>query len=338
MGWGGVTDELVGTGTVNWYLLHLVNSFTGVPNNVFVLISAYFLCKSSFKLRKFLQLWVTIIFYSVGLYILMVAIGESTFSSTELIKRCLVITWTRYWFMTAYLLMYLTVPLLNILVQGMNRQQHKFCCVASFVVFSLVPQITLFGHDFSGVNNGRSYLWFLVVYIWGAYFRLYVPEKVKYQKWMLPIWAACCLLQAFVYFTDVRFHYFFGNSIFVPINSVISVISSLCFFQFWRGVEIAHKGAVKMIQAITPLVFSIYLIHMQSDFVPVLWKWCRIQELASTVFMLPNVIVSIIVVFIGCCVVERIRIELFRATKITAIVNHIGDRIQAEMERRWLSQ
>lgn len=95
--------------------------------NCFVLISGYFLCTAEFKLKKLVSLWIQTIFYTVGIYLLMCLFHDQTaFSFTQFIKRCLAITMKHYWYVTAYVLLYIVFPFLNCAIRAMNKKTHGF--------------------------------------------------------------------------------------------------------------------------------------------------------------------------------------------------------------------
>ena len=262
---------------------------------------------------------------------LMVLIGQTSFSVTALLKSCLVITWKRYWFVTAYVLMYMTAPILNIVISALSQKQYRLLCASMLTVFSIIPNITLFGSDFSGVANGASYLWFCVLYLISGYFRRFIPAECRRQKMMLPIWALSCAVIAGNYFVDYFHPLFCGGVIFLPNNSVITVIGSMAFFQFFRGAKlkpISERAA----SACAPLVFSVYLIHMQKDFRPILWNFSGVKELANEWFAIPYFCVVVLMIFAGSCLIDSLRRKVFDIIKLPDLLMKYLDRVQEKIE------
>jgi surface polysaccharide O-acyltransferase-like enzyme len=257
------------------------------------------------------------------------------FSVKELIKCALPFTMDRYWFVTDYLLLYMTFPILNCAVHAMNRKMHFFFCAVLFVIFSLIPNIVYIS-DFSGINGGYSYTWFCILYLFASYIRLYVPERVKHQKWMFP----CYAILAFVICGE-RFlayyitPYIFGGvrltSLFYSYNSIVSVLCALALFQAFRGINIKSKVVNKAIGFIAPLTFAVYLIHEQDLLRPIIWEILDPGKTAEKPYMILYVIACVFVVFTACCLIEWLRQMLFKITKINKLVKHICDRVQGKL-------
>ena len=95
--------------------------------NCFVLISGYFLCTSTFRLKKLVSLWLQVVTYSAGIYLLVCLFhGETDFSVMQFLKNCLVVTMGRYWFVTAYVLMYIVSPFLNRAIHAMDKKRMRY--------------------------------------------------------------------------------------------------------------------------------------------------------------------------------------------------------------------
>ena len=336
LGWGGLVENALVPGTYNWYLGNYMHTLSLQAVNCFVLISGYFLCTSKFKLSKLVSTWIQVFFYSVGIALILMLFHEGTaFSVKELIKCALPFTMDRYWFVTDYLLLYMTFPILNCAVRSMNRKTHLFFCAVLFVIFSLIPNIVYIS-DFSGINGGYSYTWFCILYLFASYIRLYVPERVKHQKWMFP----CYAILAFVICGE-RFlayyitPYIFGGvrltSLFYSYNSIVSVFCALALFQAFRGINIKSKVVNKAISFIAPLTFAVYLIHEQDLLRPIIWEILDPGTTAEKPYMALYVIVCVLIVFSACCLIEWIRQMLFKVTRINKLIKYVCERIQTKL-------
>jgi hypothetical protein len=203
------------------------------------------------------------------------------------------------------------------------------------VIFSLLPNIVYIS-DFSGVNGGYSYIWFCVLYMFASYIRLYVPERVKHQKWMFPCYAilsfVICGERFLAYYVTP---YIFGGvrltSLFYSYNSIVSVFCALALFQAFRGLQIKSKGIDKAICFIAPLTFAVYLIHEQYLFRPVLWEILAPGKTAEKPYMVIYVLACVILVFSACCLIEWIRQRLFKVTGIDKLVRCVCDGIQKKL-------
>ena len=81
---GLLRDTLV-PGHYNWYIGHIMHTFSYQAVNCFILISGYFLCTAKFKLKKLLYIYIQVFFYSVIIAILVMTLISPPFSIKEFI-------------------------------------------------------------------------------------------------------------------------------------------------------------------------------------------------------------------------------------------------------------
>lgn len=340
LSWTGLLEDTVEPMTLIWLGENTLFVFLLPAVNCFVLISGYFLCTAKFKLKKLGSLWIQAVVYSVGLYILVCLIDENTaFSLTVFIKSCLVITMERYWFVTAYVLLYVVSPFLNFAIQAMNKKMHALCCLVLLGVFSILPNC-VYIVDFTGVNGGYSFLWFCVMYIVAAYIRLYLPVRVKYQRWMFPVAVVCSLIMCGEkYLAHVITPHIFGtvvlDSFFYSYNSIIAVPCALALFQGFRGVEVRAQWCKSAIAFVAPLTFAVYLIHSHPDFIRILLNKLDVPAHAHSVMLFPYLVICTYGVVFASFIVEWVRQQLFRVCGINKLVERVCDRVQNRVQN-WL--
>ena len=342
VGWGGLVEGALVPGTANWYLGNAMQTLSLQAVNCFVLISGYFLCTAKFRLSKLASTWMQAAFYSVGIYLVLalVHVGGTQFSLKELIKCALVVTMDRYWFVTDYIMLYCLFPVLNYAIRSMNRKQHLLCCCILLILFSIIPNI-VYVVDFSGINGGYSLTWFCVLYMIAAYFRLYVPKQVKFQKWMFPAYVVLALTictERFVayYLTPFIFGRVALTSLFYSYNSIVAVPCALALFQTFRGLEIKRTNTSSAIKFVAPLTFAVYLIHEQDHLRPILWDRLNPAAFAESPWMVPYCLLCVAGIFTVCCLIEWVRQQLFRVCGINKVVERVCDRVQNRVQA-WLS-
>ena len=75
LGKGGLLPDLTAPLSAQDTVAWLLEAFCIVAVNVYMMISGYFLCESSFKLSRLLTLWVQLWLYSVGIGVLAAVTG-----------------------------------------------------------------------------------------------------------------------------------------------------------------------------------------------------------------------------------------------------------------------
>lgn len=329
---GGLMGENITIDNYNFYVVNILFSLCYVAVNCFVMLSGYFQCTSKFKLKRLFSVWVEAAFYSISVYIVLVFVGQAPFSVKELALNSMVTTMKRYWFVTAYLLMYAVSPILNAAIQAMDKKKHLASIIVLLGICSVAENI-IFANDFSNIKGGYSFGWFCIIYMTAAYFRLYVPEKVKHQAWMLPMYfifsLGICTEKFLAYWITPNI---FGDvvleTLFYGYNSILCVAASFCLFQFFRGVKVKNKFVNKTILFVSPLTFAVYLISDHTALRSILWNYFKLYRYVNSFYLLFYVLACAILIFAVCCAIEWIRKFLFDKLKINFAVERLCDKIQ----------
>ena len=329
---GGLVEGALVPGTLNFYVCNIVYALCFVAVNCFVMISGYFLCTAKFSFKKIILLWFEAVFYSVLGFLVSVASTDMMFSVTELIKSFMVFTLKRYWFFTAYVLLYVSIPFLNAAIKQLNKTTHLMIVSSSLLIFSFLHNV-VFISDFGGVAGGYSFLWFCILYLLAAYMRFYVPTKIKIQKLMLPMYFIGCLIVAGERFlayiiTPMIFKRVVLDSLFFSYNSIFCVFGSMCIFQYFRGIEIKVCRIQKAINFVAPLTFAVYLIHDQKNIREMIWNCFGLYNYAESSFLILYIIVISILIFSVCCLIEKIRKSITKRIQVAKYVSLSCDKIQ----------
>ena len=105
LGKGGLLPDLTAPLSVQDMVAWLLEAFCIVAVNVYMMISGYFLCESSFKLSRLLTLWLQLWLYSVGIGVLAAVTGivpAAEVSTHYYLTLLFPVTMGHYWFLTAY--------------------------------------------------------------------------------------------------------------------------------------------------------------------------------------------------------------------------------------------
>ena len=148
-------------------------AITGV--NVYVLISGYYLSSSKVRLSKVLLLILQVYFYTLLISGAMMIVGAYSVKPEDKLDRALrylfPISSEHYWFVTAYVIMYVLAPVMNAAVNALKRKQLKAVIIGLLTWFCFIKSIVpvKFGTDRMGYDFG----WFICLYLIAAYIRKY---------------------------------------------------------------------------------------------------------------------------------------------------------------------
>lgn len=291
--------------TVNelWVLFLRIGGKIGV--NIFVLICGYFTINAkTLETSKLLKLWVQILTYSVLIYLALVVCGVEPFGIKALIKNCLPITFSKWWFASAYFVLYLLSPYINKLLNALNKKEYLRLIVLLVVCWSVIPTFLIERWQ------SNDLLWFVLLYALAGYFKLHVDiNKMKKYK-------CISISLVFIFLTylsavimkvlGLNITFFSGYvTYFYDMQRLPMLLISLTMFIGFLNIDIGHKSVINIVSSAT---FGIYLIHDNDYIRSLLWtKLFNNPLYADSTYLIPYTIFEIIVVFVVCAAIELIR-------------------------------
>ncbi|MBS6978704.1 MAG: acyltransferase family protein, partial [Faecalibacterium prausnitzii] len=162
-------------GSAAFWIYWLLFILARVSTNCFVMLSGYYLSerKGAVRAGRLFRIGAQVWFYSMLTFCVAVKAGAVPLSAVKLLRALLPLTSNGYWFASAYFLMYLSVPVLNAVVQSLDRRQYKTLLLVALLLQSVWGTLFYWATDETFVNNGYSFIWFYTLYFMAAYFRKY---------------------------------------------------------------------------------------------------------------------------------------------------------------------
>lgn len=149
----------------------LLRSLAVVCVDVFVLISGWFGIRPKWKSAA--NFLFQIFFFMAGIYITALIFGFDTFSIRKIGTICLAERWS-YWFIKAYLVLYIISPALNAFVEKASRKELGLTLVFFYLFQTLYGFATPGGLRFFAA--GYSPVSFIGLYLLAGYVRRYRPR------------------------------------------------------------------------------------------------------------------------------------------------------------------
>lgn len=307
---GGILDKLE-LHNKNYLLSWLIEATCLVAVNCYVMLSAWFLCRKGATWRKCLSIFEQVLFYSISIYALLCITGFQRFNLMTLITRYLFPVSSGYdWFATVYIVYALLTPYINRLGEDLSQEEHKRLCIILFTAFSVIPTLLFFSIDNLGVNSGYSLLWFIFLHFLIMYIRKY---NVKITKWKCALVFAVCVMASLT--VKIFQQLILGNEYWdlYKYNSITTVVGSMALFLFFIQLPEHHNRLWCTLGSTT---FGILLIHTQYTIrTEILWdviiKPLDYINRSSATFLF-HLFVSVIGIFITCCLIELGRQVLFK--------------------------
>lgn len=310
---GGILQNVV-EGTMEYYIVNAIEFACIVCVNVYVMISGYYMIKSKTKFKKILQLELQLLAYSIFMYLWVVYKGEKEFNIYHLIKNFFPFISNRYWFVTAYMGLYLLIPFINKLAEVLDKKQF----IRGVVILGLLLCVfkTIYpGNDVLEGRNGYSLFWFVFLYAFAGCIRLYYDKNFK-KIWCFLLYVAMIAIQVYIKvilkkdskFNIVQSYIGFGLSY----NNLFIFIESVAIFFFFKSLNIKVRVLNIVINYIAGLILGVYLYHQNDDYA---WKmWERInpyQYIASDKLYL-MMILTVCKIFVTGLIIEQFRVWIFK--------------------------
>lgn len=305
LGKGNLLPELTGSdmgsaGLAAW----LLESFCIVAVNVYMFISGYFLCTSSFKLSRLLQLWLQIWAYSVVFGLLGALTGvlrEATFDIHYLLTLLFPVSMGHYWFMTAYVFLYLLLPLAGIAVKKMTKQQMRLALALLLVFFCIGKSVLPV--SFEQDAQGYDCLWYLCVFLTAAYVRRFGAAVLE-KKWRgFLLYAGSCLLifagsflLRLVYLRTGRLDTRLGMCL--EYNHILPYLAAIGLFGAFARLRIQGKFAA-IVNRVAPYTLGVYLLHENMGLRYSWQKWLGAGRLTAEAASGRNGFVAVAGLFLG---------------------------------------
>lgn len=293
-----------------------------IGSNVFVIITGYFsVNKTSRKLEKAFGLWLQTSFYSIGFYVLYLIFNDTRIVFKDLLVNLFPITYSRYWFMSAYFVLYLLIPYINKLLQNMNKSDYSSMLILLMFCWCIVP--TFLGTSWQSNNL----LWFVFLYLVGGYIKMNLNvDRFNTKICIIGIVLLTILLFLSTFVFDIiGIHYqaFATHStyFFYQDKIPVFVLSVLIFIVFLK----LNIGTNKIINMVSSTTLGIYLIHDNYYFRNFLWeKIFKVSNFSESIFFPLYSIGVVLIVFAFCSFFELLRINLFER-KYMKLINKLSE-------------
>ena len=189
--------------SLNGIWIQLISMGGKIGVNIFVIISGYYMTESSKSVvGRVIKLWLQIEFYSIVIFAVMTLFGQEIFSIKELIKHCMPVVFSQWWFATNYIVLCLLSPFINTFVDSISASRLRELLLMCTILWSIVPVIT---NMYLGCT---SLVWFVYLYMLAAYIKKFGLKDECARiicKMSFVVFVMLCVLTVLVDILSTRF-------------------------------------------------------------------------------------------------------------------------------------
>lgn len=305
--------------------------------NCFCLISGYVGVYSRFKYSNLIYLYMQVIFYTVTITLIFQLIFPDSVMITDIIKAFFPPIYGHYWYFSAYFGMYFLIPYINKMLLTLNKNSANVLLRTVIIIFSFLPTIFR-NNNLFGLGGGYSLIWMLLLYLIGGCLQiLHFADKLT-KRQLISLYMFCVLStwinKIFGEFLNVNYNEMAKNWIsFVSYVSPTILFSAIALLLLFSKIE-PKVNSKTLIRRISPLSFSVYLIHdnplVRKYFISAQYVSCT----TSTPFLLILTVLSnALLIFIVCVLIDSARFRLFEVIKLKTLCINIEQKITKILHR-----
>lgn len=266
-------------------------------------------------------MYLQIIFYSLGIYLIFILCGLQSFSIKSLIKCLMPITFGEYWFMSCYIVLYLLSPFINKFLNNLKRKEHINYLLLMIFIFSILTTFTTMPF------YGNELIQFIMFYSIGAYFKKYPKNKLSKNKNInnaILVITIILLILSTVFFDllGTKIELFNAYSIyFFNRTSILSIMFCISLFNIFINKQ---EFKNKLINVIASCALGVYLIHDNNLVRKVIWSdLFNNAKYVNSNFLILHMVLVVLIVYVVCTIIEYIRKNTIEMLTNKLIVNKI---------------
>ena len=309
-----------------WIFGTTLKGFSQCGVNVFVLISAYYLCTSGYKIKRIWSIITQVLFYSISVYLFLLLSHLISFSVSDF-RVLFPVLFREYWFVTEYVGMIILSPFMNRLISSMSSTEYKhliFVIISLFVIY----QSVFFFCGGLALGRGMDIVWFVCLYFIGAYLRLYCNIDVWLnffkKNWILSL-IIVFLPSIWGVLTGGITFILMGKTLFVEdlwvYNSLLVLPASVVWFILAFKLDI-KESLSNPILIFGKTSFAVYLITDNRNMRYILWDFIGKHTSINTFNIVWQFFATIIVLYLICSVVDLFRQFLFSKVKVPVFISN----------------
>ena len=302
---GGVINN-VKEFSLNYELAWTLETICYCAVDVYVIITGYVYAGKKASLSKLVSLWGTVLLYSTTIPLVLSLLVGNKLSVFSLICNLFPVVFRRYWFFNAYFALFLFIPSCNWIVN--NKRLLERTLAVSFILFSIISLFSV-NNDLFNTNGGSSVIWFLNLYLCGAYFKVYgwpswltIKKSIILYCLFIVIMMLAKNIILWIIYSVIGKYYSWA---FYSYTSPLIYGEAICLVSVFSRIRINEGVLKKAISLISPLTFGVYLIHENPEFRETVMHDRFLTTINEPpIIMLSHIMGGAFVIFVGALVVE----------------------------------
>lgn len=300
--------------------------------NLFILITGFYQINGRYNSRKLIRIVFEILFYWYLAVVIGIGVGVFRIENIgQLATSLFPILFGKWWYATAFVLIYILSPYLNQFAKNLTARQFAKFLLLTLFLWCLLP--TLFGVFGSGPEGLLFYtrlLWLTLMYFLGAYISRFGLRAISNLRLSVILTALSTSFLAASVIIIARYPDIFSQigiiewAYFWPPNTVPMLALSLGVFGIFRHISLSNSSFINRMASTT---LGIYLLH---DSILANWLWKEVLGLAAyenSPWVIPAILASAIAICIAGGFIDLARQQLEKAIVVPLLNSHAYDKL-----------
>lgn len=234
--------------------------------NLFILITGFYQINGRYNSRKLIRIVFEILFYWYLAVVIGIGVGVFRIENIgQLATSLFPILFGKWWYATAFVLIYILNPYLNQFAKNLTARQFAKFLLLTLFLWCLLP--TLFGVFGSGPEGLLFYtrlLWLTLMYFLGAYISRFGLRAISNLRLSVILTALSTSFLAASVIIIARYPDIFSQigiiewAYFWPPNTAPMLALSLGVFGIFRHISLSNSSFINRMASTT---LGIYLLH-----------------------------------------------------------------------------
>ena len=228
--------------------------------NCYALISGFVGWDRKPKLSGLATLWLKAVLFCLAITAFFARTND--FDYRTWLNALLPVTTGQYWYLTAYVGLFVLMPILNFAIANMPKKELILTLSGILLLFCILPISPL--TDAFYLHDGYSVLWLAVVYLLGGCLGKYrLLDRLSPGKWLLVFlcavvfaWAPRMLALAW----KPRLWYDAYGNILIEYTSPAIVLAAAALLAVFSRLRLS-EGSQGIVAKVSPCAFGVYLLH-----------------------------------------------------------------------------
>lgn len=313
----------------NFYFIIFIKVLQVFSISGFTMISSYFLIEKTSTSKKIVSFIFQLIFYSIIIFLLSLVFISKNISAKIILKSFFPILCNHYWYPINYIFLLILIPGLNKAFKVFNKKEQLSIIIVFAAIISFFFHINPFFDPtvFVG-HHTHSLIHFVLLYLISAYIKLNGIKRPKIFGYGMFFVSGLILYILFLIqnhglggiIDKYSFIKVFLEKVnLLSYNSILSILFTTSSFIIFTQIKIpSTKLLSKLITAVIPATFAIYLIQEHDAVRNYLWSLINITKWADSYWLIPIMILIFIVLF-GIAFLLHILYQIANTFLITRI-------------------